>query len=129
MTDPKPLHVYIAGPMSTVGNYNFPLFDYVCDRLRKTGCVVFNPAEHAREKIGSLETIKKMDKAELEYAIRHELFPEQVAWICRHANVVMMLPGWEQSEGSKIERAIGLYFQKEVREAPNIVLEVDVSAK
>ena len=115
--------IYIAGPMSAHGNYNFPLFDYVANKLRKTGhCEVFSPAEFAREKIGPLEIIQKMDKAELEYAIRHELFPEQIAYICQQADALLMLPGWEHSEGARIERQVALYFNRPVREADTILL-------
>jgi len=115
--------IYIAGPMAAHGNYNFPLFDYVAEKLRKTGhCEVFSPADHAREKLGPLETIQKMDKAELDYAIRVELFPEQINWICRKADSMLMLPGWEHSEGCKIERAVADYFRKPVREADTILL-------
>lgn len=115
--------IYIAGPMQAHGNYNFPLFDYVAEKLRKTEhCEVFSPADHAREKIGPLEQIQKMGKEELEYAIRTELFPAQIEWICRHADALLMLPGWEHSVGAKIEREIALYFKKPVREADTILL-------
>lgn len=115
--------IFISGPMAAHGNYNFPLFDYVAKKLRKTNhCEVFNPADHAREKLGPLEKIQKMGKAELDYAIRHELFPSQIAWICRHADAMLMLPGWEHSEGAKIERSVALYFNKPVREADTILL-------
>jgi hypothetical protein len=122
--------VYLAGPMSMVNNFNFPLFDHVAAKLRATGhCEVFSPAEHAREKLGPLETIQKMNKAELDYAIKHELFPEQIAWICRHADALMLLPGWEYSEGAKIERQIALYFKKPVRELNNILLMDEEDAR
>jgi Domain of unknown function (DUF4406) len=116
-------HIYIAGPMQLVNNFNMPLFDHVADKLRATGqCEVFNPADHAREKLGPLEQIQKMDKAELEKAIRDKLFPEQIAWICQRANTVLMLPGWEHSDGAKIERAVAHYFKKHVRELDTILL-------
>jgi hypothetical protein len=63
-----------------------------------------------------------MGKAELEYAIRTQLFPEQITWICRHAEGLLMLPGWAQSEGAKIERQVALYFKKPVGELDNILL-------
>jgi Domain of unknown function (DUF4406) len=122
--------IFISGPMSAYGNYNFPLFDFVADKLIATGhCEVFSPADHAREILGPLEKIQKMDKVELESAIRRLLFPEQLAWICRHADAVLMLPGWQQSECCKIERAVALYFKKEVREADTILLMDEKEAR
>jgi hypothetical protein len=119
------MKIYLAGSMQAHGNYNFPLFDHVAEKLRAIGHEVFSPADHAREKLGSLETIQKMGKAELAYNIQFELFPEQIAWICRHAGGVLMLPGWEHSDGAKIERQVALYFKKPVGELDNIVLFMD----
>jgi Domain of unknown function (DUF4406) len=116
------MKIYIAGPMSAYGNYNFPLFDYVTEKLRARAHEIFNPAEHAREKLGPLEKIQKMGKAELEKAIREILFPDQIAWICREAEGVLMLPAWQQSTGAKIERETALYFKKPVCEADTILL-------
>jgi hypothetical protein len=116
------LNVYIAGPMSGQSNFNFPLFDYVAARLRKAGCHVFNPADHARARIGPLEKIQKMDKGELRDKIRDDLFAPQVEWICRNAQLVLMLPGWEHSEGSIIEKRVAHYFHKPVHELKNIPL-------
>jgi hypothetical protein len=119
------MKIYLAGPMQAHGNYNFPLFDHAAEKLRAAGHEVFSSADHAREKLGSLEYIQKMGKAELEYAIRTQLFPEQITWICRHAEGLLMLPGWAQSEGAKIERQVALYFKKPVGELDNIVLFMD----
>jgi Domain of unknown function (DUF4406) len=128
MTDK--FRIYIAGPMQAYGNYNFPLFDHVAKLLTNSGhCEVFSPADHAREKLGPLEQIQKMGKEELEYAIKTELFPDQIAWICKHADAVLMLPGWEHSGGAKIEREIALYFHKPVRELDTTLLMDEKDAR
>ena len=120
---------YLAGPMSAYSNYNFPLFDRVTEKLLATGhCEVFSPADHARERLGPLEKIQKMGKEELIDAIKHYLFPAQIEWICRHADAVLMLPGWQQSEGCKIERAVAEYFKKPVREIDTLLLIDEDSA-
>jgi hypothetical protein len=66
-----------------------------------------------------------MGKADLEEAIRTELFPDQIAWICREANGMLMLPGWAHSVGAGIERQVAVYFKKPVGELDNIVLFMD----
>jgi Domain of unknown function (DUF4406) len=123
--------IYLAGPMQMVNNFNFPAFDFAAEKLTATGhCEVFSPAEHARQKIGPLEKIQKMNKAELDYIIRHELFPDQIAWICKHADAVLMLPGWQQSEGAKLERGMALYFGDiEVQEIGSILLMDEKEAR
>lgn len=115
--------IYIAGGMTDVGNnFNFPLFDYVAENLRAHGCEVFSPAEHARDKLGPLEEIQQLDKAELKDLVRYRLFAQQLAWICHHATMVFLLPGWEQSPGARAERALAVALGIAVREAPNIIL-------
>jgi hypothetical protein len=117
------IRIYIAGPMTSVGgNFNIPLFDHVAERLRSTGkCEVFNPADLAREKLGSLEKIMKMDKAWLNQA-RGKLLKIELNWIMDNADWVLMLPGWERSEGATAERAVAIAFKIPVRECPNIIL-------
>lgn len=115
--------IYIAGGMTDVGNnFNFPLFDYVAENLRALGCEVFSPAEHARDKLGPLQEIQHLDKAELKQIVRYRLFAQQLMWICHHATMLFMLPGWEQSPGARAEHALAVALGIEVREAPNIIL-------
>lgn len=116
------MKIFISGPMSAHGNYNFPLFDHVAQILRAAGHEVFNPADHAREKLGSLEYIQKMDKAERDYAFRTQLFPDEITWICREATGLIMLAGWEHGAGARIERQVALYFNKPVVEADILFL-------
>ena len=128
MTDK--FRVFIAGPMSAYPNYNFPLFDFVAEKLTKTGqCEVFNPAQNARSQLGGLEIIQKMGKAELEDVIKNVLFPQQISWLCRYADAVLMLPGWQHSEGAKIEHAVAHYFKKVIREADTILLMDEKEAR
>jgi len=105
------------------GNFNFPLFDLVSEKLRAYGCEVFSPADHARKNIGSLESIQKMGKAELQVAV-NKLFAEELVWICTEADIVVMLAGWHQSLGATAERAVALATRRViVRELDNIILD------
>lgn len=119
------LHVYIAGPMESVGgNWNEPLFDYVAQRLRLAGCEVCSPIEMARKKFGSLANVKKLDKVDARRA-RREGLREDLMWICDQAQVIFLLPGWEQSPGAKAERAVALALGIRVHEANNIIVPPD----
>jgi len=102
------MKAYIAGPMSSVGgNFNFPLFDRGAALIRAKGLEVFNPAEYAREHLGSLEQIKKLSKESLKRA-RWDLLQDEIIWIMQHAEIMFMLPGWERSSGATAERAVAL---------------------
>ena len=117
------IKVYIAGPMTGVGgNFNIPLFDHVANRLRSTGkCEVFNPADLARQMIGPLEMIMKLDKKTLK-AKRKELIKHELVWICERADYVLTLPGWQRSAGAKAEVATAEAVDVPVRQVPNVVL-------
>ena len=114
--------IYIAGPMTNVNNHNFPLFDHVAEVLRAADYGVISPAEHARKILGTLQDIQKMDKAELEERVRTELMPAQLTLICRYADAMVMLPGWQQSLGAKAEHALAQWRKMPIYECPDVVL-------
>jgi len=121
--------VYLAGPMTNVGgNYNFPLFDHVATKLRKAGCEVFSPPDHARKCIGPDEKIFSMPKDEVAKYVR-SMFKQELDWICDHANVILLLPGWQQSIGARAEHAVALACRNiKVVEADTILLIDEDSA-
>ena len=133
------LRIYVAGPMESVGgNWNFPLFDYAAECLRRIGCEVFNPADHIRDVFGSLEAVKTMDKATLKLARKDGLLDE-IRWIHDFAELVYLLPGWEKSSGATAERAFALAVKIPVIEADpsislmgagsNFIIDIDVPAE
>jgi Domain of unknown function (DUF4406) len=115
--------VYLAGAMESAGgNFNFPLFDFVAEKLRATGkCEVFSPADLARKHLGSLDMIRKMDKKDLKAKLK-PLQREEILWIIDNANIVLLLPGWEHSEGAKLEKAVAERFGVKVSYAPDVIL-------
>ena len=115
--------VYIAGPMESVGgNMNIPLFNHVAKNLRAAGCEVFNPVEQF-----DLDQLLKLDKQQRKQARRAGMKAD-LNWICDHADVILLLPGWEKSPGAFAENAVALALGITVREAPNIIiLDEDVN--
>lgn len=95
------MKIYLAGPMRGYADSNFPAFDRAAAQLRAKGHTVFNPAENdaVMEKQGVPITIRRCLEIDL-------------AWICRDADAIAMLPGWHNSSGAQAEyvtaRAIGL---------------------
>ena len=115
------MKIYVAGPMfSAGGNFNFPLFDEVAQKLRVAGFEVFNPCDLARETIGPLEVIQKLDKKILREHGRVAL-KQELAWICEHADLLLLLPGWQRSPGATAEHALARALEIEIRELDVIV--------
>ncbi len=90
------LRVYIAGPMTGRPAFNFPAFHAVAARLRQAGAEAINPAES----FGG-----RTDLPRASY-LRADMI------LLAQCQAVVMLPGWENSHGAKLEylmaREIGL---------------------
>lgn len=86
------MKLYLAGPMTGIADFNFPLFNETAARLRAKGHEVINPAE-IENKADDWVSCMKQD-------IRALLDCEAVA----------TLHGWSDSRGAKVEvtLAVGL---------------------
>ena len=98
---------YLAGPMRGIDQFNFPMFDSVARFLRFAGRTVVSPAEHDRA-MGFDETKNSLDGFDMKEAILWDL--EQVA----NCERIVLLPGWEQSSGVKVELALAEMLHKDV---------------
>jgi hypothetical protein len=103
----KVCKVYLAGPMRGIPEFNFPAFNEYAATLRAEGHEVFNPAEKGMEQhLGShIESL----------AFRRAVFALDTDWICNHADVVALMPGWSNSTGAIAERALAVAIGLEVR--------------
>lgn len=86
---------YISGPMSGIPEHNYPLFHEVEDELTTTLTSIddriINPARN-------FDGDRTRDRSEyMALDIRHVL----------DSDVIVLLPGWENSEGAKLEVAVG----------------------
>lgn len=99
MSDDTPYTIYLAGPMRGYEDFNFPAFDAAAAWLRDFGWVVLSPADRDRDH-GFDETANTMEGFDLEAAMRHDL-----TWVIE-ADGIVLLPGWEESTGARIERLV-----------------------
>lgn len=102
------MKVYLAGPMRGIPEFNHPAFHEGARRLRAAGHEVFNPAEHDNS-VGLDVTGMTGQDAEYEaegFSLR-QLLGADLAWICAHAEAVVLLGGWERSPGARAEAAVG----------------------
>jgi hypothetical protein len=100
---------YVAGPMRGYPLFNFPAFDAATALLREQGHEVFNPAERDREKHGDgvndSATGDLADITDTGFSLRDALGAD-TEWICREADAIFMLDGWEKSKGATAEKAL-----------------------
>lgn len=118
------MRIYLAGPMSNLPFFNFPAFHTAAAKLRAEGHEVFNPADRDNERHGTDISEGNGEGCPLKAAKEHGFsrrvaLAEDLDWICRHADAIAFLPGWENSSGARAERAtaIALGLQEIVLEA------------
>jgi hypothetical protein len=90
-------------------NFNFPAFDFAAAKLRSQGFEVFSPAERDREAYGAdIEFNKTGDESKVVNAACtiNDCMSADCEYICRHADMVCLLPGWEKSSGANAELAL-----------------------
>lgn len=91
--------VYISGPMRGKPENNYPLFHLVASALRSQGWTVENPAEH-------------FDGAQDRQI--HEYLASDVVSLIMYARGIVLLPGWQDSEGARLEAQIALDLRYEL---------------
>lgn len=82
--------VYVAGPMTGLKDFNYPAFNAAADQLRDLGYQVENPADHGIVPGAEWADYMAYDLTRL--------------GLC---GMIALLPGWERSEGAKLEVQIG----------------------
>lgn len=101
---------YVAGPMRGIKEFNFPAFNAAAAKLRDAGWIVFNPAEKDNERHGTDISKGNVTGDESIAAQQHgfnlrEALALDLDFICREADAVALLPGWERSKGANAEKA------------------------
>ena len=82
------IRIYLAGPMTGIEDYNFPLFNKITREIRAEGYQVFNPAE-----------FDNADQTHRYYMIRTLMVLSIFDF-----DMIVLLPNWEKSKGVKIEK-------------------------
>ena len=100
--------VYLAGPMSGCVDYNFPAFNKYAAQLRAEGHFVFSPAENDYLLYGN-DFLDHPERASFAKCMEDDL-----RWICRYAEAIALLPGWEKSTGVRVEKVLADALKLEV---------------
>lgn len=113
---------YLAGPMSGIPHHNYPSFAEARQRLRSMGYEIFCPAEYAENEGYKSDT--PVTKEWVQGKMR--IFLSTIANEC---DAVIVLPGWPQSEGAKVEVTVATAVGKPVfayhRHRPQVLEELE----
>ncbi len=100
---------YLAGPMTGIPQFNFPLFDAVAHDLRVAGWDIVSPAElddpETRAAALASEDGNPGDSA-LNGETWADFLARDVKLIADEVDAVILLPGWEASKGARLEAFI-----------------------
>lgn len=107
------VNVYLSGPMRGFELFNRPAFDEAAAELRERGFTVHSPPEHetpTEEELIARDTSRQRRQAYLS---------KDIDVIQEWADAVVVLPGWEGSEGAKMEVVVAQAIGVPVFEYPN----------
>jgi len=111
--------LYVAGPMRGIAWFNYPLFDRVAKALREAGNEVISPAEEDRKHDG-FDPYANPSHAQPDACT----FPKTMDFAktvrrCLDAvlrcDELVLLPGWENSNGAVAELTLAMWLNKRVR--------------
>lgn len=101
---------YLAGPMRGYPRFNFDMFETATNHLRRTGENVASPHEHDLEM--GLDPDKPLEEQpDWDMA---EAFRWDIGAVMSTRGIIL-LPGWEKSQGARTEAKVALFCNKEIR--------------
>ena len=105
------MKIYLAGPMTGLPHFNFPAFHAAAERLRAGGHEVFDPAARDIERHGrdisadNPAGCQALAEKNHGFDIRAAM-ADNMEWICREAEAIALLPGWQNSRGALAEKSL-----------------------
>lgn len=109
------MRLYVAGPMSGIPHFNIPLFDQVATTLRLMGHEVINPAEEDPPPVRAAALASEHgDPADLlpTGSTHGDLLARDVKLIADGIDGVVLLSGWDNSKGARLEVFTALTYDK-----------------
>jgi hypothetical protein len=92
--------LYLAGPMTGRSRFNFDAFDHVARILRSQGFEVISPADLDRAEGVDPDRPESALGLDLSETMRKDLH------YVLDCDGIVMLPGWKQSNGARLERTV-----------------------
>lgn len=112
--------LYIAGPMRGIAWFNYPLFDRVAKELRDAGNEVISPADEDRMHDGfdpyANPSHVNPDACTFPKTMDFAKTVRRCLDAVLRCDEIVLLPGWEDSQGALAELAIAAWMGKRVRQ-------------
>lgn len=112
-------HLYIAGPMTGLPQFNVPAFERMAARLRASGHEVVSPAELDSPAVREAALKSSDGKLDENGKLAGETWGDMLARDVKIiADVIrdgiVVLPGWQASRGARLEVFVGLLCGKTI---------------
>ena len=113
---------YLAGPMSGIPHFNFPMFIAVATILRSRGYDIISPAEldspeDCAAALASLDGYQASDGTHTHTAKTWgDFLSRDVKIVADEVGGIIFLPGWQHSRGAKTEAFVGVQCKHEFYE-------------
>jgi hypothetical protein len=115
--------LYIAGPMRGIAWFNYPLFDRVAKELRDAGNEVISPADEDRMQDGfdpyANPAHAHPDACTFPKTMDFSKTVRRCLDAVLRCDEIVLLPGWEESQGALAELAIAAWMGKRVWQGYN----------
>ena len=118
MASVKGKAVYLSGPMTGIPRWNCESFQDAHARLDSLGArEVYDPSEH--EWMQHIDHERAMRESVTELAMESDRVPNG-SHTRPHYDLLVLLPGWESSDGCKVERMVAQACGIEVWELEDV---------
>jgi hypothetical protein len=112
--------LYIAGPMRGIAWFNYPMFDRVAKELREAGNEVISPADEDRLHDGfnpyANPAHAHPDACTFPKTMDFSNTVRRCLEAVLRCDEIVLLPGWENSNGAVAELTLAMWLGKRVRE-------------
>lgn len=103
---------YLAGPMSGIPQFNYPLFDKSAARLRERGLEIVSPAE-LDDAATRAHAMASLDGKGTGPNTWGDFLARDVKIVADQVQGVILLPRWYTSRGAKLEAYVGILCHHE----------------
>lgn len=108
---------YLAGPMTGIPQFNYPMFDAAASILRSAGWTIVSPAELDDPAVQAAARASK-DGAQVDGGIDGQTWGDflarDVKLVADECDGVIVLPGWQRSRGARLEVTVAMLTGKPV---------------